>query len=345
MDTSRPDTIPQSLIDDINRIKEDILSNEETISLLEKRKNRKIASGYNLFTFIRHKEPCELITQLIVGSVGTLGIVTKATIRGESYIRKKASMLLYFQNLHGACDAVQHIKELEVAAIEIMNSKTLQVLKKHNPELDLLEGEVHMLLVELEGEDIPEQIEKVGRLLKQKGYYTIGKPQVAFNKEEQEKLWKVRKSIFPLLKSPRSEFIAPTLVNDVGVDLSCLAEFIVDIEDVFEKHNLISAIYGHAGSGNLHIRPIFKRSDENLSKKFTKIADDVYNIVFKYNGTITAEHGMGRVRVPYLKKEWGEKIYEYMKRIKNCFDPEGLLNPDVMFSEKPITEDILKIYQ
>jgi FAD/FMN-containing dehydrogenase len=97
-------------------------------------------------------------------------------------------------------------------------------------------------------------------------------------------------------------------------------------------------IYGHAGNGNLHLRPLFDMTDPNLQERMKEITDGVYEIVFQYGGTVTAEHGMGRVRAPYLKREWGEKLYGYMKEIKAIFDPNGLFNPGVMFNNDPITE-------
>ena len=97
-------------------------------------------------------------------------------------------------------------------------------------------------------------------------------------------------------------------------------------------------IYGHAGSGNLHLRPLFDISQPELNTRIKQIADEVYEVVFRYQGTITAEHGMGRLRAPYLQREWGKSLFGYMKTLKAIFDPDGMLNPDVMFSERPITE-------
>jgi FAD/FMN-containing dehydrogenase len=119
-----------------------------------------------------------------------------------------------------------------------------------------------------------------------------------------------------------------------------LADFIADVEAIFDDLGLVVAIYGHAGSGNLHLRPLVDPNAPDLPALLTRIADRVYDTVLQYDGTITAEHGMGRLRTPYLAREWGKSIIGHMRRVKQIFDPDGLLNPDVMFSERSLTDDL-----
>jgi FAD/FMN-containing dehydrogenase len=150
----------------------------------------------------------------------------------------------------------------------------------------------------------------------------------------------VRKSLFPTLRNYRGHLKALSVVNDVGVDPSYLANLILELQAIFDRHQLLAAIYGHAGSGNLHLRPLFDTTDPNLPQLLVRVADDVYEAVLRYDGTITAEHGMGRLRVPYLVREWGETIVEYMRRVKDIFDPEDVLNPGVMFGDRSLVDDM-----
>jgi glycolate oxidase len=343
VNTADEASIPNRIREGVLALRDDILADAQTVQRLEARKEMKLASGYNLFTFLRHQHIGDFTAQLMVGSVGTLGMITQATLRAEPYVEGHAAMLLYFHNLHEAGDAVQHIKALGVAAIEIMNHSTITVVRERYPDVEVPGGEVHMLLVEFEGPERYDQIARVEKLVREKGYELAGPPHTAEDEAEQERLWKVRKSLFPTLRNYRPHLKALSLVNDVGADVAYLADLILDVEAIFARHDLVAGIYGHAGSGNLHLRPLFNTSDPDLPTLLTRVADEVYEAVFRYGGTITAEHGMGRLRTPYLAREWGETIIGYMRRVKEVFDPDDLLNPEVMFSARALTDDLKPI--
>ena len=227
-----------------------------------------------------------------------------------------------------------------MAAIEIINYRSLLIVAERYPDVGAPAGEAHMLMVEYEGPERFDQMAAVERILRENGYALAEPPATVDGEAEQARLWKVRKALLPAVRSYRKGLIAPSLVNDVGVDERHLAAFIRDVEGIFDRHGLAAAIYGHAGSGNLHLRPLFEADDPNLAARMQRVADEVYEAVFRYEGTITGEHGMGRVRAPYLAREWGEHIIGYMRRVKDIFDPGGVLNPDVMFSDRPLTEDM-----
>jgi FAD/FMN-containing dehydrogenase len=343
VDTADETSIPNRIREDVLALRADVLTDAETVRRLEARQDMKLASGYNLFTFLRHHQVGDFVAQLMVGSVGTLGVITQATLRAEPYVEGHAAMLLYFHNLHQAGDAVQHIKALGVAAIEIMNHSTIAVVRERYPDVKVPDGEVHMLLVEFEGPERHDQIAQVEKLVWEKGYELAGPPHTAKDEAEQERLWKVRKSLFPTLRNYRPHLKALSLVNDLGVDVAHLADFILDVEAILAQYDLVAGIYGHAGSGNLHLRPLFDTASPNLPALLIRVADEVYEAVFRYDGTITAEHGMGRLRTPYLAREWGETIIGYMRQVKEVFDPDDLLNPEVMFSNRALTDDLKPI--
>ncbi len=343
VDTADEGSIPGRIREGILLLRDDILADGQTVQRLEARQEMKLASGYNLFTFLRHQHVGDFVAQLMVGSVGTLGVITQATLRAELYVEGHAALLLYLRDLHQAGDAVQHIKALGVAAIEIMNHSTITVVRERHPNVDVPDGEVNMLLVEFEGPERYDQIAWVEKLVREKGYDLAGPPHRAEDEAEQKRLWRVRKSLFPTLRNYRPHLKAISLVNDVGVDVAHLADFILDVEAVFARHDLVAGIYGHAGSGNLHLRPLFDIAAPDLPALLTRVADEVYEAVFRYDGTITAEHGMGRLRAPYLTPEWGETIVGYMRRVKEAFDPDDLLNPEVMFSDRALTDNLKPI--
>jgi FAD/FMN-containing dehydrogenase len=272
--------------------------------------------------------------------VGTLGVITQATLRAQPYIEGKATTLLYFRNLAQAGEAVLQIKDLDVAAIEIVNHTSLAIVKERRPELELPSGKAHMLLVEYEGPARHEQITRVQELVRANGYDMAGEAITVNDRQERDRLWQVRKALLPTIRAYRRDLKALSVVNDVGVDVIHLADLIRDIEAVFARLGLVAAIYGHAGSGNLHLRPLFPVDSPDLPALVTRVAQEVYEVVLGYEGTITAEHGMGRLRAPYLAREWGPTITGYMRQIKEIFDPTRVLNPEVMFSDRALTDDI-----
>lgn len=344
IDTSDETTIPPRMIDGIRHLDEIIRSDEQTGRRLRRRAERKIASGYNLFAFLEELPIGQLLAQLMVGSVGTLGIVTRASLRTEPYIEGKVVMTISFRDLHEAGDAVQYIRTLGVAAIEIISANTIRMVQEHREKafkkLAPSGNPSHILLVEFEGKERFDQIEAVKKTLHQHNYNLESSPYIATDETSQAELWKNRKQLFPAILNYHPHLKALSVANDVGVAIEHLADFISDIETIFKRYQLAGAIYGHSGSGNLHLRPLFDTRRPDIKSFIRKVADEIYGAVFKYDGTITAEHGMGPLRAPYLNAEWGDTIVGYMKQLKKIMDPENRLNPGVMFSHRPITENI-----
>jgi len=340
VDTADETSIPDYLREGVLSLRDDLLRDERAVRTLKARQEMKLASGYNLFTFLRHHQLGDWIGQLMVGSVGTLGVLTAATLLPEPYVQGRAMTLLAFRSLYEAGDAVQYIRSLGVAAIEIMNHRTIVIVKQRRPALEVPDGEVHLLLVEYEGPERADQIARVERQVRENGYHMAGPVVTVESEEEQARLWQVRKALLPIIRGYCTDCAALSVVNDVGVEVAHLADFIRDVEAIFDDMGLTAAIYGHAGSGNLHLRPLFDRHAPNLPALLEEVADRVYEAVLGYGGTITAEHGMGRLRTPYLAREWGEDMMRHMRRVKEIFDREGILNPDVMFSDRALTDDL-----
>jgi FAD/FMN-containing dehydrogenase len=342
VDTSDERTIPARFKERIGRLAETMMNDQDARSFLAAREGRKIASGYNLFALTRDLSVGRMMAQLFVGSVGTLGFIVRATLRGEPYEPEKAAMLIYFEDLVEAGEAVCRIRETGAEAIEIMNRETVRIIREKIPKGGLFSDDSHMVFVEFEGRERFEQMDQVKGLLKKESYRFSRNPVSADKDHEIEKIWGIRKQILPVIQHPAPHLRALSVINDVGIDPADLAGFISDLQEVFKKHETVTIIYGHAGSGNLHLRPLFDLTKAGLKKRIRELADDVYQVVFRYGGTITAEHGMGRLRAPYLKQEWGESLFGYMEEIKSIFDPDGVFNPDVMFSKRDITEQIQK---
>lgn len=343
INTARPDSIPHTLGQGVRALRDRIRADAVASAKLDARRDMKCASGYNLGAMRRGLSDGELLTQCLVGSVGTLGVVVDATLRGERYDADRATSLLCFRSLEEAAAAACHIRTQGVAAIEMMNTTAIQIVRERHPDLPLPPGDVNMLLVEYSGSARHEQIATVEKYLADVGCKLVIAPETVEEPERQAELWRARKALLPLIRNYRPDRKAWSIVNDVGVDAQYLADFIRDVEAVFKRHDLIAPIYGHAGSGNLHLRPFFNPADPDVANTVQRVADEVYAAVCRYGGTITAEHGMGRLRAPYLEQEWGSVMVSYMKDLKDLFDPSGLLNPGVMFGNTRLSETITSL--
>ena len=346
VDTANEATIPERFKTKLADLGQRIRQDDASRRLLESRKELKTSSGYNLFSLLNDLSVGQRIAQLLCGSVGTMGIITRATLRAETHERERAVMLLYFDDLVEAGRAVSALRKLDVAAIELISRETARIIRERTAVPDGLTLDAHLLLVELTGPERKGQIEHIKLLLQQNGFRLAAPLAVATADDEIEKLWAMRKQILWLIEHPKPGLRAFAVVNDVAVLPEHLAGFITDVEKVFANHGVLALIYGHAGDGNLHLRPLFDVALPDLRERIRRLADDVYGTVIRHKGTVTAEHGMGRLRAPYLKLEWGEALYGYMREVKDIFDPRDMLNPGVMFSDLPITdnmrEDLLK---
>jgi FAD/FMN-containing dehydrogenase len=276
----------------------------------------------------------------MAGSVGTLGIITSARLRAEVYPSGRAAVLLYFGGLVEAGRAASLLRETDAAAIELISRETIRIIRVRTALPDQLAVDAHMLIVELTGPEPQRQIRSLLSRIQHDGYRMSEPPAVAISDDEMEKIWTLRKQILWLIQHPDPGLRALAVVNDVGVPPERLAAFISDVQKVFTRHGITALVYGHAGNGNLHLRPLFDVTLPDLPGRVRRLADEVYETVIRHDGTITAEHGMGRLRAPYLKREWGETLYNYMREVKNIFDPDDILNPGVMFSDAPITDNM-----
>jgi FAD/FMN-containing dehydrogenase len=340
VNTADDQTIPQRLKKQLAALQERILTDEVARKFLEGRAAMKTASGYNLFAFIREQTFGQRLAQLLAGSVGTLGLVVSATLRAERYEPERAAVLLYFDSLTEAARAVAALREAAVSAIELISRETVRILRQQTKLPDGLDVDAHLLLVEVTGPQRFSLLDQVNRLLQQQNLRMDRLPVVARETIQVEELWTLRKQLLWLIRHPAPNLRALSVVNDVGVPPENLADFVIEVQQVFDRHDMTALIYGHAGSGNLHLRPLFNMQRPDLVEHIQRLADEIYGVVFRYGGTISAEHGMGRLRAPYLQREWGKALYGYMRQLKDIFDPQDLFNPGVMFSERPITDHL-----
>lgn len=293
----------------------------------------KNSAGYDIAD-VKHKNGSFDLTPLIVGSQGTLGIVTEAEIQSVPHNPKTSLIAAFFDDLAVAEQAIAKIRDLSSipSAMEMVDDSLLNFLDKHNPnELKgLVEKPFSKLIVLIEFDDANSRVQK--RMAK-KAIKILNKMDVKYQLEteeaEKEKLWSIRHSAAAVISHSEGKSKALPIVEDGIVPEDKFQQYIAGVNKMFEKHGLDVAFWGHAGNANIHMQPFLDLSQVGDRQKAFKIIDEYYNLVISLGGSTSGEHSDGRLRAPYLKKLYGEPLYTVFQKVKQAFDPYDLLNPGV----------------
>ena len=183
-----------------------------------------------------------------------------------------------------------------------------------------------ILLIEFEGgneSEIRNSLSQLDAALKKFGVKT----RVARNREEAEKYWAIRRESFNLLRHKVKDKKTAPFIDDVIVRPEFLPEFLPKINEIGDRYRLLYTIAGHVGDGNFHIIPLMKIEKEEEREKIQPVADEVYDLVLKFGGSITAEHNDGLIRSPYLEKMYGREVVALFEKTKRVFDYKNIFNP------------------
>jgi len=303
------------------------------------------------------------LAKLLCGSEGTLAIVTEATVSLEPVPETKGMVLLAYDSLQDAMCDVAPIVEHGPAATEVIDDVLLD-LARETPEFEpvteiLPEGTGAVLIVEFYAENGAEARGKVATLLGDRlpehepavepegtvpeanadvGTYAFDAVE-AYDEESRAKVWKLRKSGLPILLSRTTDEKHGSFIEDTAIPPENLPGFVADFQDILAAHDTYASFYAHAGPGVLHIRPLINTKSVDGVETMASIADEVTDLVVKYDGSVSGEHGDGRARTQWNRKLYGEELWETFKELKTAFDPDWLLNPgQVVFREANQTD-------
>ncbi len=302
----------------------------------------KNSSGYALWNVRDPQDGGFDLSQLIVGSQGTLGIVTEITLKTVPLNPRKSLVVGYFDDIKKAGEAIMKIRPLAPSALEIVDHNLLEFLQVNKPGfIDGLIPDKMPAIVLLAEFDDRSQIRqtlrsrKVGRIYKKYGFAQ----RLSTEPEEQDKLWKIRRSAAAVIWMNKGAEKALPIIEDGCVPVEKLPEFLEKLYKLLEKHKLSIAVWGHAGNANFHMQPFMDLGKTADRTKLFKVADDFYNMVIKLGGTTCGEHNDGLMRAPYLKKLYGKEVYDLFKQTKKIFDPHHFLNTRVKLD---VTQEDLK---
>ncbi len=328
------------LLNAIAEIRNQILENPMLVSTISEKYKIKNTTGYGLNAFIDFDDPIDIILHLFVGSEGTLGFVSEATFKTIQVLPFRASSMIYFHCLKDACNAVPQLKLAKVSAIELLDREALRSVESNAgiPDfIKLFDKEVTALLIDLEAatqNELETLMESAQQSLS--SFSLLRDFEVTRDTKQINEFWKIRKGVFPSVGGTRKPGTT-VIIEDIAVKMEYLTEAVLDLRSLLNRLGYDNAvIYGHALDGNLHFifSPDFSDPQE-LNKYETLIEELTRLIVDKYHGSLKAEHGTGINMAPFVNYEWGDELYEVMKKIKQAFDPNGILNPGVIINEDP----------
>jgi FAD/FMN-containing dehydrogenase len=309
----------------------------------------KNSAGYAIWNVWDAKKQMFDLNQLLVGSQGTLGIVTEMKIRLVPVEPVTAMMVTFLPDLKNLGDLVNICKTVNPTSIESFDDYSLKFAFKFFTDfvkqLGLFGGarlalrfipEAFLMLrtgipklilmTEVTGTDQHELLAKL-HMLDNNVHAKFSYRSRVMHHNEAEKYWRIRRESFSLLRKHVQGLHTAPFIDDVVVPVEHLPEFLPEIGKILDREKFVYTIAGHAGNGNFHIIPLldFKKSD--TAERVLRLSDEVYDIIAKYHGSITGEHNDGIVRTPYLPKQFAPEMIVLFNQIKSAFDPGAIFNP------------------
>ncbi|CAN5638157.1 FAD-linked oxidase C-terminal domain-containing protein [soil metagenome] len=267
------------------------------------------------------------LTGLMCGSEGMLGIITEATLKLLPTPETTTTVRANFHSMEAACRVLTKFTSegLLPMAMEVIDKFCVAAVEE-NFAFGLSKDAAAILLVAVDGsrEDVEENASTIVRIMGENGGFDILRSK---SKEEEDKLWDVRRAISPSLM----KYGTLKINEDVVVPRSKVPELVAKIEQIGKKNNTFVANFGHAGDGNIHVNFVVDRENPEEIARARQCVAETFALSVELGGTISGEHGIGYVKAPYLEYAIDRPTLEIMKAIKKVFDPNGILNPGKMF--------------
>lgn len=268
------------------------------------------------------------MARLMAASEGTLAVFTKITLRTVPVPAAKGLLQLEFDSLDKMAEAVPVIVDSGASACELMDRNLINLACEALPEYrDILPADAAAVLtVEHTGESDDEVRKKIERTNKAVGPAASGRS-VVLDDRGQARIWKSRKDAGPLLYRKRTRKQPAEFMEDTSVDNKQLGRYLAGIAEIRRKYGFEMYLYGHAGDGVMHMRPYLDLGDPADLEKMRNLAEEVFELVWSLGGTISGEHAVGLVRAAFVRRQYGQRHYDVLCRVKKAFDPDDLMNP------------------
>lgn len=270
------------------------------------------------------------LTKLITGAEGTLGIITRITLKLLPKPAGKKTMLIQYESIDGAAESVSVIirEKIIPTTLEFMDAATINCIRE-KCDIAISEKCCAMLIVEVDGdiEILDKHVEKILTVVKPLG---VLETEIAVTEEESERIWQVRRMVSPSLRQ-----VNPDKFNeDIVVPRSKVPDMIRELEKISKFHNVPIVNFGHAGDGNIHVNIMVDLKQEGMKETVDIVMDKIFKAAIALDGSITGEHGVGTSKAKYMELELNPQTIAYMKTIKSALDPNNILNPGKIFYEE-----------
>jgi FAD/FMN-containing dehydrogenase len=309
----------------IDRFLTDVAPDVRTASL--KREGgvlRKNASGYGLADFAESGE----LVDLLVGSEGTLAIIVEVELALAELPGATASLLAAYASLDGAVDGTSEARDAGASACELLDRTFLDVAARAGP-LPIPPGTEAVLLIELEGASVEEVATRARALsvaIRSRGATRV---ELGLRHDEEERLWELRHAASPILSRLDPSLKSMQFIEDGVVPPGRLADYVRGVRAILAAHDVPGVIFGHAGDAHVHVNPLVDVRRADWRDRVRGILSDVVELTARLGGSLAGEHGDGSLRAPLVHRTMAPRELALGRRVKDAFDPEGLLNPGV----------------
>ena len=346
VDTGAPDaderlrTLEPELHEGLLRLSRRVRGNPDSVATIQHQFSMKNTMGYGVNSLLDFERPADILAHLIVGSEGTLGFVADAVFRTIPRLAHVTTALLVFADLEAANTALPALVETGAATLELMDALSLKVgqtLPGTPPViLDLSVRDHAALLVEYHADSAERlaELHHVGAELVDR--LPLSAPS-AFSADSvaRAQLWHLRKGLYAAVAGARRQGTT-ALLEDVVVPVPALGRTCIELIKLFDKYSYRnSVIFGHAKDGNIHFMLTDGFSAKDELDRYSAFTEDMVDVVLGEGGSLKAEHGTGRVMAPYVRRQYGDELYDVMREVKLLFDPAGMLNPGVLMDDDP----------
>lgn len=328
-----------ALYEGLLRLRERVVSNPASVARIAQQFSMKNTMGYGVNALVDYDTVPEILAHLIVGSEGTLAFVASATFRTIPLRTHTSSALLVFDDLYAANRALPGLVATGAATLELMDATSLRVGQAF-PDTPAMIKQLDVstqaaLLLEYQA-TTAEELEHLAHgarpTLDDLG---VGPVELTQDEAIRGKLWKLRKGLYTSVAGARTSGTT-ALLEDVVVPVAKLADTCADLAVLFERYSYRdSVIFGHAKDGNIHFMLTDRFENDEQMARYIGFTEDMVDLVLANDGSLKAEHGTGRVMSPYVRRQYGDELYEVMVAIKDLFDPKRLLNAGTIITDDP----------